>query len=129
MYVVTATLTCEVTVCDSEVEGTEGFGGDDAGAVLEVRKALLQFVVHVGPKGKVVDKHNRGRDDVFVVLFIQEVSLDEMVLAVLLAIPTHPPTELHCHALHANKLSMKAHYLCLRTYKCQNMKMLLALPL
>ena len=86
-------LTAEIPVGHAEILRTERLGGDDPGAVPQVLEDGLEVVVHGGPEGEVVDEHEAGGGDLLPVLRLQEVALDQLVLAVLLAVPSHPAPE------------------------------------
>ena len=87
----TTVLTGEVPLSDSKVERTERLAGDDPRTVLEVGKLLLQHVVQLGAEGEVVDENDGAVTESFPVVLGAEVSLVKFVLAVLLAVPGHPP--------------------------------------
>ena len=51
-------LTSQVSISNSKVEGTETFAGEDSGPVIEILEDVLEMLVHLRAKSKVVHEHN-----------------------------------------------------------------------
>ena len=51
-------LTSQVSISNSKVEGTETFAGEDSGPVVEILEDVLEMLVHLRAKSKVVHEHN-----------------------------------------------------------------------
>ena len=87
----------QVSFRDPKIERTERFGRHNAGTILQVGKPVLEHVIHLWTKGKVVDKHYRGGGNCCTMFRTKEVSLVELVLRIFLSIPAHPALKENVH--------------------------------